>query len=61
MPRLTLAAQEKIALRKNADAKRNAPRGVRFANYNEEALTLAKEISTLLPTDWRWANCGGIK
>lgn len=57
--RLTLAAQERRQLRRNADARKLSPRGIKFANYDHKALNEAREISDKLLSDWRWLNSSG--
>jgi len=57
--RYTQAALERRALRRNADARKLSPRGVKFANYDSKSISEAREISDKLMSDWRWLNSSG--
>jgi hypothetical protein len=54
------AAQERIALRKLADARKFSRPGVRGFNYDADLVRELRQISDELPEDFRWSTCGGV-
>ena len=54
------AAQERIALRKLADARKFSRPGVHGFNYDADLVREIRKISEQLPNDFRWRTSGGI-